>query len=110
MNIGLGIHAQLPDEGKHPGGDTLAGRQTEAACGVWFTSTGNVMPRMVKYKDQEGVIRTITGIRILQQEKKRYCGIPALEYRCSAVSGGTEYRFRLYYYMETCCWRISREV
>lgn len=109
MNIGLGIHARLPDEGKLPGGEILKGRQTEAACGVWFTSTGNVMPKMVKYKNPEGEIRMITGLRVLRQEKKRYCGIPALEFRCSAELGGKEYRFRLYYYMETCCWRISWE-
>ncbi len=57
------------------------------ACGVWFTSTGSVMPKLVKYQDEEGLLHTISQIHILTQEKKYYCGIPIQEYRCSTVLG-----------------------
>ena len=64
---------------------------------------------MIKYKDEEGMIRLIDRIRVLYKEKKYYCGIPIEEYRCSTVCANREYLFRLYYYMDTCCWKLSWE-
>ena len=101
--MGIGINAQNPDEGE------LTREQMEIACGVWFTSTGNVLPKMIKYKDEEGMIRLIDRIRVLYKEKKYYCGIPIEEYRCSTVCANREYLFRLYYYMDACCWKLSWE-
>ena len=57
------------------------------ACGVWFTSTGSVMPKLVKYQDDEGLLHTISQIHVLTQEKKYYCGIPIQEYRVQYSSG-----------------------
>lgn len=101
MSMGIGTNAGKPDEGK------LKKRQTGIACGAWFTSTGNTMPKMIKYQDEEGMIHLISNIRVERQEKKYYCGIPIQEYRCSTWYGEREYRFRLYYYMETGCWKLS---
>lgn len=101
MSMGIGTNTQKPDEGE------LKRTQEEIACGVWFTSKGNTMPRLIKFQDEEGMIRTITNIRILIQEKKQYCGISVWEYRCSTFSNGQEYLFRLYYYPEECKWKIS---
>lgn len=101
MGMGIGTNTQKADEGE------LKRTQEEIACGVWFTSTGNTMPRIIKFQDGEGMIRTITNIRILIQEKKQYCGIPVWEYRCSTLSNEREYLFRLYYYPEECKWKIS---
>ena len=67
------------------------------------------MPKLVKYQDEEGMLHTISQIRVLTQDKKFYCGIPIQEYRCSTVVENQEYRFRLYYYLETSCWKISWE-
>lgn len=103
MSMGIGINAQNPDEGE-------LRRDLEAiACGVWFTSKGTVMPKMIKYQDNEGVIHRISRIRVITQEEKHYCGIPILEYRCSTVFMDREYLFRLYYYPKTNCWKISWE-
>ena len=101
MAMGIGTNAQKPDEGE------LRRTQEEIACGVWFTSSGVALPKLMKYKDSEGIIQTIHQVRVLQQEKKYYCGIPALEYRCSTVFGNREYLFRLYYYIEDNCWKLS---
>ena len=92
MGMGIGISAWNPDQGN------LKRRQTGIACGVWFTSTGNAMPKLIKYQDAEGVIRTLGPIQVLSSERNCHCGIPAWEYR-----------FRLYYYPETCCWKLSWE-
>ena len=87
----------------------LSRRQTEIACGVWFTSTGNAMPKMIKYRDEDGIIRQIDHIHEVNLEKKSYGGRPIQEYRCSVVYGNREYLFRLYYYAESCRWKLSWE-
>ena len=103
MSMGIGTNTQNPDEGE------LKRDLEKIACGVWFTSTGSVMPKLVKYQDDEGLLHTISQIHVLPQEKKYYCGIPIQEYRCSTVLGNQEYLFRLYYYLEENCWKISWE-
>ena len=103
MSMGIGTNTQNPDEGE------LKRDLEKIACGVWFTSTGSVMPKLVKYQDEEGLLHTTSQIHILTQEKKYYCGIPIQEYRCSTVLGIQKYLFRLYYYLEENCWKISWE-
>lgn len=101
MSMGIGTNTQNPDEGD------LRRIQQNIACGVWFTSTGAALPKLIKYKDSEGMIRQISRIRLLSEEKKFYCGIPAVEYKCITVYDDREYPFRLYYYIETGCWTLS---
>lgn len=101
MGMGIGTNAQKPDEGK------IQRIQEAIACGVWFTSTGNTMPQMIKFQDEEGAIHSITNIQVLVQEKKRYCGISVLEYQCRTFQEDREYMFRLYYYLEECKWKIA---
>lgn len=103
MSMGIGINTRNPDEGE------LKRDLEEIACMVWFTSKGAAMPKLVKYQDKEGMIRSITPIQVLTHEKKFFCGIPIQEYRCSTVWRDQEYLFRLYYYMETNCWKLSWE-
>lgn len=103
MSMGIGINTQRPDEG------VLRRKQMEIACGVWFTSTGNTMPKMLKFRDEEGMIRRIDHICVSDSCRKYYCGIPIQEYRCSAVYRDRKYLFRLYYYIEKGCWRLSWE-
>ena len=43
MSMGIGTNTQNPDEGE------LKRDLEKIACGVWFTSTGSVMPKLVKY-------------------------------------------------------------
>ena len=78
MSMGIGTNTQNPDEGE------LKRDLEKIACGVWFTSTGSVMPKLVKYQDDEGLLHTISQIHVLTQEKKYYCGIPIQEYRYSS--------------------------
>ena len=50
MSMGIGTNTQNPDEGE------LKRDLEKIACGVWFTSTGSVMPKLVKYQDEEGLL------------------------------------------------------
>ena len=104
MSMGIGTNARKPDEGK-----LKRENLREVACGVWFTSTGTAMPKMIKYEDDEGMIRSVGQIHVQTREKKYYCGIPIHEYLGSTVAQGKEYLFRLYYYAEENRWKLSWE-
>ena len=99
--MGIGGNAQHPDEGE------FHGKLEDAACASWCTSGGRLTPLMIKVCGSDGEIRRIDNIHVITAEKKYYCGIPAWEYECSAAPGGRELRFRLYYYPETCMWKIE---
>lgn len=103
MSMGIGTNAQNPDEGE------LTRELEQIACGVWFTSTGRTIPQMFKYQDGEGLIHSITHIQVQKQAEKYYCGIPIQEFCCSTIVENQEYQFRLYYYPQTHCWKISWE-
>ena len=94
---------------EHRDGNAQRENLCEVACGVWFTSTGTAMPKMIKYEDDEGMICSVGQIHVQTREKKYYCGIPIHEYRCSTVAQGKEYLFRLYYYAEENQWKLSWE-
>ncbi len=99
-SMGIGVNAQSPDEGK------LKGKQAPAACGVWFTSNGRILPKMLKFQEADGQIVTLTHIQVLTEEEKHYCGIPTLRYKCNGESEGKVVEFTLLYYIEQQEWKI----
>ncbi len=72
MGMGIGINVHTPDAGK------IRGRQEPVACGVWYTSTGTAIPKLIKFQGEDGEIRTLTNLHVLSFEKKNYCGIPTV--------------------------------
>lgn len=101
MAFGIGTNTELPNSG------TFRGKLKEAACSCWFTSTGSATPRMLKYVDEDGVIRTLQNITVLQEEQKYYNGIPTREYRCETEIEGISYSFLLLFRPENCTWSLS---
>ena len=63
MSMGIGTNARKPDERKLKR-DNLR----EIACGVWFTSTGTAMPKMIKYQDDEGMIHSIPAVLLCRRK------------------------------------------
>ena len=86
---------------------TLRGIQKEVACECWFTSTGRIMPLMLKVEDEEGEIQTIREFVIHSQEKKRYAGIPSIEYDYTLVIHGQKVRGWLIYYQSENRWVMN---
>ncbi len=107
-SMGIGVNAQSPDEGE------LKKTQAPAACGVWFTSNGRVLPKMLKFQESDGQIVTLAHIRILTEEEKHYCGIPTLRYKCTGQrvkkdgreTAGEILEFTLLYYIERQEWKL----
>lgn len=100
MGMGIGINDQHTDHGD------IKGYQEAIACGVWFTSTGTVMPKMLKFQDDKGIIRMISNIHVISFERRNYCGIPTLEYNCDTMLEGRRYCFHLLFYTEKQEWKI----
>ncbi len=101
MMMEMNSNSDVPDE------VTIKRTQEPVACGVWFTSSGKMMPLSLKFKDSEGNMLIINNIRVIKKEKKRFCGIPTMEFWCSTLMHGREYQFRLYHYPEDGCWKIA---
>ncbi len=100
MNMGIGINDAASDEG------ALTGHQEPVACFVWFTAKGRILPKMLKYQEADGTLRTLGPIRVHAAERKNYCGIPTIRYTCSAQVEGKETAFTLLYYMERQEWKL----
>ena len=101
MAFGAGSGIPVADAG------SVRGIQRNIACECWFTSTGKVIPRMLKIQDEDGEIRTIREITVHAQEKKRYAGVPSIEYDCTLVLHGRGVRAWLIYYQSENRWVIN---
>ena len=66
MAFGIGTNTSTPNAGE------VKGSQWEVACDCWFTADGDLLPRYIKVKDEDGEIRTIKQLQIHSQERKNY--------------------------------------
>lgn len=105
MAYGIAANAGAMD-GKMENG-ILRGTQQEIACGCWCTSTGKITPMMVKLKDEEGQMQVIRDITVHPREKKRYAGIPSIEYDCTLAVNGRCIRAWLIFYQTQGRWVLN---
>ena len=101
MAFATGINSWGADVG------SVRGTQKKIACQCWFTSTGKVMPLMLKIQDENGEIQTVRETTVHSQEKKRYAGFPTIEYDCTLVLHGQSVRVWLIYYQSENRWVIN---
>lgn len=85
----------------------VRGRQQEVACECWFTSTGRLIPLMLKLKDEDGEYRTIRPIMVHSAEKKMYAGTPFIEFDCEIVVREQRMRVWLIYYQSENRWVLN---
>ena len=102
MAFGIGIHSQKPN--REP---CIRGTQKRIACECWFTNTGRMIPLMLKIEDEDGQIQTICRIQVHSQEKRRYAGVPSIEYDCTLFAWNREIRVWLIYYQTENRWVLS---
>lgn len=82
----------------------IRGRYQKVAVDCWFTSTGKTIPRMIKYEDCEGCVRTLREIQLLRNDKCCQAGMPVFRYDCLAAVNGREQRFTLLYHPGKNIW------
>ena len=100
MAFGTESYTDRPDAGRLPG------NRQNIAVDCWFTSKGKTIPRMFKYQDAEGVLHSVSSLRVLCQEEKYYCGIPTLEYLCEVVQEERRVQVRLIFLLEEHRWML----
>lgn len=101
MTFGIDTNSQAAGTGK------VRGTQREIACECWFTSTGKMIPQMIKVQDDDGVVHKITRIQVYSQEKKNYAGIPSIEFDCMLLLLNQKVRVWLIYYQTKNRWVLN---
>ncbi len=101
MAFGIGANARKADA------TYVRGIQKKIACECWFTSTGKLIPLMVKLQDEDGQIQTIREITVHSQEKKMYAGVPSMEYDCTLAMEHKNIRVWLIYYQTENQWVLN---
>lgn len=84
----------------------IKGNYKPAAVLTWFSASGNQIPKLVKFEDDEGCIQTIRQLDVLKYEEKRYAGIKSVRYDCVCVIQGIQYQFILLYQPDFCNWKL----
>lgn len=101
MAFKIGTNVSAADAGD------VRGIQRKAACECWMTSMGKVIPLMLKIQEEDGEIQTIREITVHSQEKKRYAGVPSIEYDCTLALHGRKVRVWLIYYQSENRWVVN---
>lgn len=101
MAFGIGTNSS----NTFPG--SVRGKQKQIACECWFTSTGKLMPLMLKVKDENGEIQVIREITVHSQEKKMYAGIPSIEFDCTLNFANKSMRVWMIYYQTENRWVLN---
>ncbi|MGL5434726.1 MAG: hypothetical protein ACRDBO_04895 [Lachnospiraceae bacterium] len=98
MGFGIGINCETPDAGE------LKRIQQEIACECWYTASGRSIPLMFQIKDDDGMIQTVRNIHVISSERKRYAGVPSIEYDCMIEWNGTRRPVRLIFFINENRW------
>ena len=101
MAFGIGTNTQEADAGQ------VQGTQREIACECWFTSTGKIIPRMLKIKDEDGEMVLANKIEVHYQEQKKYAGIPSIEFDCTLTVLEKAIHAKLIYYQTESRWVLN---
>lgn len=101
MAFGIGTNTKEADAG------TIRGTQREIACECWFTSTGKMIPLMIKVRDEDGELLVIKKIEVHYQEKKKYAGIPSVEFDCTLTILEQAIHAKLIYYQTEGRWVLN---
>lgn len=97
-SFGIGTNANKIDSGY------IRGNVYPIACMAWYTPGCPPRPLLFKFEGEDGVLQTITDIKIHHTDDKYYDGKQVNEYRCDAVFGGIRYGFKLILYVINCKW------
>ena len=102
MLFGLGNYTDQPDAG------ALRGKPLPVACECWFTSSGKIMPIMLKVQNEDdGEIITIRNIQVNYYERKNYAGIPTDEFDCRISLLGQKFDVKLVHYLTDSRWTMN---
>jgi len=96
--FGIGTNVKRIDSG------IIRGKTYPVACMAWYAPDRLPYPLLFKFEGEDGILQTITGIKINCTDYKCYDGEQVNEYRCDAVFGGIRYGFKLIFFILSCQW------
>ncbi len=74
---------------------------------AWTTSTSKIIPILIKYEDENGMLQTIKNFKINKIDQKKYFGEQCQVFYCQAVIDDVIRLFRvIYYYGESLKWEM----
>lgn len=103
--MGFTIEAGREKKEEH----AISGKYQKVAVDCWFTSTGRVMPKLIKYMDEEGCLQTLRDIRIIKRDQKHYAGVYCQRFDCKVVVEGREQCFTLLFHPGESVWDMVTE-
>jgi hypothetical protein len=90
--FGIGTNVKRIDSG------IIRGKTYPIACMAWYAPDRPPCPLIFKFEGEDGILQTITGVKINCTDYKCYYGEQVNEYKCDAVLGGIRYGFKLIFY------------
>ena len=99
---------QIGDTIQEPDAGTMRGKPLPVACECWFTSSGKMIPLMLKVRNEDdGEIITIRNIQVNYYERKNYAGVPTDEFDCRISLLGQMFDVKLVHYLTDSKWTIN---
>lgn len=80
--------------------------QSDIAVDCWFTSTGKMMPRLIKAKMPDESILTLNNISVRECEDKLYCGIHTKKFICNVEYDNRIETIELHFNKSDCIWKM----
>ena len=96
--FGIGTNVRSIDSG------IIRGNTYPIACMAWYTPDRPPRPLLFKFEGEDGILQTITDIKIHCTDDKTYDGEQVNEYVCDAIIGGIRFGFKLIFYVVSCKW------
>ena len=69
-------------------------------------ASGRSIPKIVKYEETDGSLRTLNDIHIIKSEQKYYSGVLSRKYVCRSIVDWIETEFILFYHPESGIWHM----
>ena len=91
--FGIGTNVKRIDSG------IIRGNTYPIACMAWYAPNCPPRPLLIKFEGEDGVLQTVSDIKIKFTDNKCYDGLSVNEFRCEAVIGGLQYGFKLIFYI-----------
>lgn len=96
--FGIGTNVRKIDSG------IIRGNTYHITCMAWYGSRPPSATATFKFGDEDGILQTITDLKIIQTDFKCYDSDQVNKYRCYAVFGGVQFGFKLIIYILSCQW------
>lgn len=96
--FGIGTNVRTIDSG------IIRGNTYPIACMAWYAPGCPPRPLLIKFEGDDGILQTITDIKIHCTDDKTYDGEQVNEYVCDAINDGIQFRFKLIFYILNCQW------